>query len=130
MKKSEMNPITEMALSFLCKRRPSVGPYAEENMPQYQWVDILMDFLDKKGEEALQALAGFYCYMIDNQSERGEDKTSRDIAVTFSHDLGERNDTWSLPRSSGPGYLEYWLKEAERIPQRMTGGGNDPDAIK
>lgn len=121
-----MAPETEMALSFLCKRRPSEGPYSEENMPQYQWVDVLMDFLDKKGEKALQALAGFYLWIVTNK--QGESGT-RAIVTTFSHDLGGRNDEFQEPRSSGPGYLEVWLEEVKAIPDRMTGGGNDPEAL-
>jgi hypothetical protein len=115
MKKSELNPLTEMALTFLCKRRPADGPYSEERMPQHQYVTVLFEFLDKKGEEALQALAGFYCWMIDNK--KGEERT-RSITTTFCHDLSERDDKFCLPRSSGPGYLEYWQKEAAKIPQR------------
>ncbi len=103
---------TEIALSFLCKRKPSAGRFDE--MSQTEYALMVMDFLEAKGEEALQALAGFYCYMIDNKKG---DECTNGIVETFNHDLGERNDKWSLPRSST--YLKFWKEEVEKIPQRM-----------
>lgn len=73
-----------------------------------QWVDILMDFQEKKGDEAIEALAGAYIYAVDNLM--GE-KQSNAIDEFFNHDLGERNDEFSLPRSSS--YREFWLKQCE-----------------
>jgi glutamate synthase domain-containing protein 2 len=108
----KLSPETEMALAFLCKRKPSEGRFDE--MPQSTYALMVMEFLEKKGENALQALAGFYCWMIDNKKG---DECTNGIVETFSHDLGERNDKWSLPRSSE--YLEFWKKEVDKIPQRM-----------
>jgi len=110
-----LDKATEAAFAFLCKRRPADGPYSHERMEQYQYVMVLMEFQDKKGDDALKALAGFYCWMIDNK--KGDDVT-RGIIETFNHDLSERNDQWSLPRSSS--YGEYWQREMERIPQRSS----------
>lgn len=90
----QLSKETEFALSFLCKRNAF-----DIDHPQY--VHILMEFLDVKGENALQALAGFYCYAIDNL--KGE-KCTAAIKETFAHDLNGRNDKYELPRSDE--YLE------------------------
>lgn len=95
---------TEMAFSFLSRRLPS-----DLGISQSNYTYLLMDFQDKKGDEALEALAGAYVYIIDNMA--GE-KQSSAILEIFRHDLGERNDEFSLPRSSS--YRQFWLAECEK----------------
>lgn len=95
-----LNTPTELAMNFLCKRNPF------DDMPQYDYIFLLMDFQDNKGDEALQALAGFYCYAIDNI---GGMKGSEAIETTFAHDLGGAKDKFLMPKSSD--YKQFWEKE-------------------
>jgi len=105
-----MEKATKYAIRFLSRRQPEFGPYCFEKCPTVLWYKILDDFILAKGEEALQALAGFYIYAIDHIKE--ENKVTNAIAETFSHDLGGMNDEWCLPRSNS--YLEFWKKEMDK----------------
>lgn len=91
----------ELAMNFLCKRKPY-----EWDMPQSDYVFLLMDFEDKKGSEAIEGLAGFYLFAIRKYT--GE-KQSLAILETFNHDIGERNDPVSLPRSTD--FRNTWIEE-------------------
>jgi hypothetical protein len=84
---------TEKAFDFLCKRNPL-------DVNQITYVLLLMEFQDYKGDEAIEALAGFYLYAIENKLPRHE------IAGTFAHDLSGRKDEWCEPRSSD--YRQFW----------------------
>jgi hypothetical protein len=110
----KLSRATELALTFLCNpsRRPSEGRYSDSVMPQVNYVLVLMEFLDNKGEKALQGLAGFYCWMLNHKKAAEFDAG---IIETFNHDLGERHDEWSLPRSSS--YDKIWEEEMEKFPE-------------
>lgn len=98
--------MTSLALDFLADRNP-LDDYFETRA---DWVITLMRYNIKKGNEAIQALAGFYCWMLDNKP-MGEKRT-HDIRATFSHDIGGMEDKWCQPRSMP--YLEIWEQEIER----------------
>lgn len=93
---------TEIAMSFLCKRNPL-------DIPQSDYVFLLMDFQEKHGDHALEALAGFYIYSIEHI---GGQKGSQAIDTTFAHDLGSLNQKHVLPRSSG--YKQFWDEEIQK----------------
>ena len=101
--KGAISKETKIALAFLSKRNV-LSDYWGQN----QYVASLNQFAILKGQEALQALAGFYLYCVDTFSD-DEKKQSQMISSTFAHDLGQMNDEWMLPRSSN--YLKYWKKE-------------------
>jgi len=98
------NNSTELALNFLCKRMPY-----EMDMPHEQYVYLLMDFQDKKGDNAIEGLAGFYLFAIRNI---GGEKGNNAIHETFVHDLGGRNETSCLPKSDG--YIQIWRDEVNK----------------
>lgn len=93
----------EAALHFLAARNPF------DNVHQSQYAAMLMNLQDKKGDEAIEALAGFYVYAID---KIGGSEGSHAIETTFAHDLAEANDEFSLPRSSS--YTKFWQEEYSR----------------
>jgi hypothetical protein len=95
-----MDNKTNKALTFLCDRNPF------DSLQRSQWVILLNDYLDKQGHRALQALAGFYCFCIDNKQG---DEQSHAIRSTFTHDLNGMNESSMLPRSSS--YAEIWDQE-------------------
>lgn len=97
---SEKYTSIEAALRFLAKRNPF------DDMPQHQYVTMLMDFQDAKGDAAVEGLAGFYIYAIDNKT--GEDQTYM-IRSTFGHDLGGAKDEFLSPRSTS--YRQFWQEE-------------------
>lgn len=99
-----MNNSVNAAFSFLCKRMPS-----DWDCPHWKYVSMLMEFQDKKGDEAIEGLAGFYLFAIRNI--KGDDG-SKAIHTTFAHDLNERNDAHSLPRSDS--YAEVWREEHKK----------------
>lgn len=95
---------TEFALNFLAKRNPFSGDTSHS-----EYVFILMNFQDKKGDVAIESLAGFYIWAIDNL--KGE-KCTNAIRSTFCHDLNGATDKFLEPRSSN--YHEFWMKECEK----------------
>lgn len=99
-----IHPITKRAIRFLSER----NVLADMGVSQSTYVLMLMDYIANKGEDALQALAGFYVWSIDHH-EDDEDKRSRLIRSTFAHDLGEQKDKWMSPRSAS--YLKFWQQE-------------------
>jgi isocitrate dehydrogenase len=101
MKTKKLKPETEKALNFLSARNPLT-----EYWSQVTYVTRLMTYINNKGENALQALAGFYVWCLDNLE--GE-KISDAIASTFAHDLGQQEEKLMLPRSSS--YLKFWKQE-------------------
>lgn len=92
--------LTELALSFLSARNPF------DEVPHSTYVFCIMDLQDNKGNEAVEALAGFYLYAIRNI---GGEKGSHAIATTFAHDLSGSNDKWCQPRSFP--YRHVWIDE-------------------
>lgn len=90
----------EAAMKFLCKRNPF------DEIEHTHWVFMLLEFQEKKGDEALEALAGAYIWAIDNK--KGDEQHAC-IMEVFVHDIGERHDEFSLPRSSS--YKPIWDKE-------------------
>lgn len=99
----EANTATEHAITFICKRNPL------DEIDQHDFVFMLMEFQDIHGDEAVQGLAGFYCYAIDKIGGR---KGSEAIQETFRHDLYGRKEKGMLPRSAD--YIGFWRKELER----------------
>jgi len=93
---------TKFAFKFLCERNTL-------DVPQSDYVFALMNFQDKKGDRALECLAGFYIYAID---KIGGSKASKYILETFTHDLSGANDKWCEPRSIS--YHEFWIKECDK----------------
>lgn len=89
----------ELAMNFLCKRNPL-------DIEHSNYVFLLMDFMIKKGEDAIEGLAGAYLFAI--RKYKGN-KQNDVILEVFNHDLGERNIPTSLPRSDG--YKEIWRDE-------------------
>ncbi len=67
-----------------------------------------MNFQDKKGDDAVEALAGFYLYAIRNK--KGEE-CSDAIRTTFAHDLNGANQPTCEPRSTD--YRSLWLEEVK-----------------
>ncbi len=100
-----MTAETDKALDFLAERN-----VLSKYMGQATYVMHLIAFIDNKGEEALQALAGFYIYCIDHITD--ETKQSSALITTFAHDLLGSNIPTMLPRSSE--YKEFWDKELRR----------------
>lgn len=100
-----MKKETKIALQFLSKRSEVMSEY----WSHVEYYDKLQSYILNKGEEALQALAGFYLYAIDKIEDA--EKRSRMLTSTFAHDLGQQTDEWMLPRSSG--YLDYFKEEIE-----------------
>lgn len=98
-----MNRTTELALNFLSRRNPF------DDVPQTNYAFLLMDFQNNKGDEAIEGLAGFYIYAIDNI---GGMKGSQAIETTFAHDLGGAKDKWCEPKSSS--YRQIWLEEVDK----------------
>lgn len=96
------NKSVRMALNFLCERNPF------DDVPHSQYVFSLMNFQDKKGDDALKGLAGFYLYAIRNI---GGLKGSEAIATTFAHDLNGANEKFCEPKSSS--YVHIWDTEIE-----------------
>lgn len=90
----------EAAIRFLSRRNPF------DHIDQIAYAYMLMEFQDKKGDEAIEALAGAYIWAIDHYTGG---KQSEMILEVFGHDLGERNNEWTLPRSSS--YKQFWDKE-------------------
>jgi hypothetical protein len=95
-----MKEETQKALHFLT----GFNPLEKLDVPKQEYTKMLIEFMELKGEEALQALAGFYLYALDNIKDY-----NKAIVSTFAHDLGGRNDEWMLPRSDN--YLKYWEEE-------------------
>lgn len=93
---------TEAALSFLAKRNV-LSDYLHQN----QYVFALREFRKKKGDEALQALAGFYLWVINHYRDNETEQTQA-LVSTFSHDLRGRNNEHMLPRSDN--YLKFWTE--------------------
>lgn len=92
----------KFAFEFLCKCNPL-------DCEQSTYVFMLMDFQEVQGDEAIEALAGFYVWCIDNLKG---DKCTHAIVTTFTHDLNGRNDKHMLPRSSD--YKKYWDEEVKK----------------
>lgn len=101
--KKTLAKATEHALTLLCKR----NPFDNDKVGQASYVMLLLDYIENQGETALQALAGFYCWAIDN---KGAEATPV-ILETFRHDLFSQEEKFMLPRSTD--YLEFWIKELE-----------------
>lgn len=101
----------EAALDFLCSRN-----IFSDSLTQMDWVCLLMDFQQKKGDDALKALAGFYLWVIKNTGVdcriQTEEEQTRALKSTFAHDLNGRNDEGMLPRSDN--YLKFWNEEVEK----------------
>lgn len=89
------------AFDFLSERMPEA--FKRNEVTQYQYLRLLMDFEDFKGVEALEKLAGFYVYATDNMKP---DEATKAINQVFSHDLYGAKDEWMLPRSDN--YLKFW----------------------
>lgn len=94
-----------MALDFLADR----NPLTDKIDTRVEWVCRLMDYQEHKGEKALQAMAGFYCWMLDNKEG---DKRTQGIRTTIAHDIYGMRDKWCEPRSMP--YLEFWEQECEK----------------
>ncbi len=94
-----METSLEKAFTFLCKRNLL-------DIDQSEYVSMLMEFQDEKGDYAIEALAGFYIWTINNVSGEKQDQA---LLETFTHDLIGRNDKFCLPRSNA--YKEFWDKE-------------------
>ncbi len=97
------NTYTSLALNFLCRRNPF------DDTPHNDFVFSLMNYQDKKGDEAVEALAGFYLYAIRNI---GGQKGSEAIATTFAHDINGANDYLLEPKSIS--YRDIWTKECDQ----------------
>ena len=95
----QINEETKKALNFLAKRN-ILNDYCD----QITYFSILTDYIDNKGEKYLQALAGYYLWVINN--ENNCDKQTRLLTSTFAHDLGQQKDEWMEPRSGN--YLNFW----------------------
>lgn len=106
MKKSSES--TKNAFAFLAARNPF------DSVDNMKYLTMLMDLQDAKGDEAIEGLAGFYIYAIDRKGAKSTDA----IHEVFAHDLGERNDAFSLPRSSD--YVQFWQKENERYDHQKS----------
>jgi hypothetical protein len=96
---------TDKALFFLAGRNPF-----RDKMEQSQYAMMLMEYIDHKGEDALQALAGFYIWCIANKKGKEFEYAVRG---TFAHDLGEMSETTMLPRSTD--YKQFWDEEMLKI---------------
>ncbi len=90
---------TEKALIFLTKR-----DVLSEKFSHVKYVFLLVNYLEHQGEDMLQALAGFYLYVIKNVTD--QDKQHRMLVSTFMHDLLQAEDELMLPRSSD--YQRFW----------------------
>jgi len=95
-----MNTPLEHALNFLAKRNPF------DNLRQSQYVALLMEYQEKKGDDAIIALAGFYVFAV---TKLPPEKRREAILTTFSHDLNGRDDKWMLPRSTN--YKDVFMDE-------------------
>lgn len=95
---------TDRAFTFLSERMP-----LDFNLERIDWVVLLMDFQEKKGDEALEALAGAYVWAIDNLTGGKQSSTIKNF---FAHDLNGRNDEHCLPRSSS--YGKFWIEECKK----------------
>lgn len=95
-----MNTSVEHAFDYLAKRNPF------DNISQSEYIFQLMEYQDKKGDDAIIALAGFYLFVI---TELTIEKRTHAILSTFSHDLNGRNDKYMLPRSSS--YKDVFMNE-------------------
>lgn len=98
----ELQPDTLQAWRLLCARKP----FDEEDVTQTNYVMMLMDFLNAKGETAIKKLAGFYLYCINEIETPSAQRMA--LRSTFWHDLQGANDEFLLPRSDN--YLEFWEK--------------------
>lgn len=103
-----MEKQTQAAFDFLCSRNPL-------DIEQSTYVFLLMDFIAIQGEAALQGLAGFYIWTIENIE--GEDQEGL-IASTFAHDLGGMREKFMLPRSDD--YKQFWEDEFKKTYMEVT----------
>lgn len=95
---------TEKAFEFLVDRNPLDD--RTDRITQVQYVTLLATFHHTHGDEAIEGLAGFFCYAIDNMSEEEQTRAIRNV---FAHDLSGAEDKLMCPRSLG--YAEVWHKE-------------------
>lgn len=103
----------ELALNFLSNRNPF------DDVCHSDYVFSLMNFQDKKGDDAIKGLAGFYLYAI---RKIGGQKGSEAIATTFAHDLNGANEKFCEPKSSG--YIHVWNEEVETYVQTEASNKN------
>lgn len=78
-------------LVYLSKNNPF------DDIEHQDYIMLLIDMARFKGEDSLEALAGFHIWA---QTNICEDRRKHAIKSTFAHDLNERKNKTTLPRSS------------------------------
>ena len=99
-----MKDETKKAFEFLCERWTVLILCKE--MTRQKFMFMLMDFMERHGEDAVIALAGFYMFVINSNKHTPDSKRSM-LYSTFTHDLFDLGQ-YMLPRSSD--YAYFWKK--------------------